>query len=187
MDSTTTDSKISQLPQGRIEIRKSDYLELIKQYRKNIQNRKSFDITLHKSLKLKNEKNYISIEKENNIEKKIENNQLTNINKNLKETILTPPKHCKKPIIKTSPKKKQGGKIIYKKNILENITNKKKNDLIKENIENENINQTEIIKNLKIYFLAISPPLRFPIINLNSLKSTSPSLFKSTSTITFFQ
>ena len=126
MESTTTDSKKNQLPQGRIEIRKSDYLELIKQYRKNIQNRKSFDITLHKSLKLKNEKNYISIEKENNIEKKIENNQLTNINKNLKETILTPPKHCKKPIIKTSPKKKQGGKIIYKKNILENITNKKK-------------------------------------------------------------
>ena len=81
MESTTTDSKKNQLPQGRIEIRKSDYLELIKQYRKNIQNRKSFDITLHKSLKLKNEKNYISIEKENNIEKKIENNQLTNIKK----------------------------------------------------------------------------------------------------------
>ena len=148
MDSIPTDSKKNNLPQGRIEIRKSDYLELIKQYRKNIQNRKSFDITLHKSLKLKHDKNFISTEKEKNIEKKIENQmENININKNLKETILTPPKQCKKPIIKTSPKKKQGGKIIYKKNILENITNKKKNDLIRENIENENINQTEIIKN----------------------------------------
>ena len=148
MDSITTDSKKNNLPQGRIEIRKSDYLELIKQYRKNIQNRKSFDITLHKSLKLKHDKNFISTEKEKNIEKKIENQmENININKNLKETILTPPKQCKKPIIKTSPKKKQGGKIIYKKNILENITNKKKNDLTKENIENEIINKTEIIKN----------------------------------------
>ena len=148
MDSITTDSKKNNFPQGRIEIRKNDYLELIKQYRKNIQNRKSFDITLHKSLKLKHDKNFISTEKEKNIEKKIENQmENININKNLKETILTPPKQCKKPIIKTSPKKKQGGKIIYKKNILENITNKKKNDLTKENIENEIINQTEIIKN----------------------------------------
>ena len=151
MDSTTTDSKISQLPQGRIEIRKSDYLELIKQYRNNIQNRKSFDITLHKSLKLKNENNYISTEKEKEkyIEKKLENKQITNINtnKNLKETILTPPKQCKKPIIKTSPKKKQGGKIIYKKNIIENTTNKKKNELNTKENEKEIINQTEIIKN----------------------------------------
>ena len=117
--------------------KKSDYLELIKQYRKNIDMRKSFDITLHKSLKLFNEK------KNNPNEKEIQNQDEKKekmIIKNLEENILTPPKKIKKHIIKTSPKKRQGAKIIYK-----NSTNliKKLKECPSENIEKEKLNQKE--------------------------------------------
>ena len=117
--------------------KKSDYLELIKQYRKNIDMRKSFDITLHKSLKIFNEK------KNNPNEKEIQNQDEKKekmIIKNLEENILTPPKKIKKHIIKTSPKKRQGAKIIYK-----NSTNliKKLKECPSENIEKEKLNQKE--------------------------------------------
>ena len=117
--------------------KKSDYIELIKQYRKNIDMRKSFDITLHKSLKIFNEK------KNNPNEKEIQNQDEKKekmIIKNLEENILTPPKKIKKHIIKTSPKKRQGAKIIYK-----NSTNliKKLKECPSENIEKEKLNQQE--------------------------------------------
>ena len=117
--------------------KKSDYLELIKQYRKNIDMRKSFDITLHKSLKIFNEK------KNNPNEKEIQNQDEKKekmIIKNLEENILTPPKKIKKHIIKTSPKKRQGAKIIYKnsKNLI-----KKLKECPSENIEKEKLNQKE--------------------------------------------
>ena len=117
--------------------KKSDYLELIKQYRKNIDMRKSFDITLHKSLKIFNEKKNNPNEKE--IQNQDEKKEKMNI-KNLEENILTPPKKIKKHIIKTSPKKRQGAKIIYK-----NSTNliKKLKECPSENIEKEKLNQKE--------------------------------------------
>ena len=126
--------------------KKSDYLELIKQYRKNIDMRKSFDITLHKSLKIFNEK------KNNPNEKEIQNQDEKKekmIIKNLEENILTPPKKIKKHIIKTSPKKRQGAKIIYK-----NSTNliKKLKECPSENIEKEKLNQQENVnKNIINY------------------------------------
>ena len=117
--------------------KKSDYLELIKQYRKNIDMRKSFDITLHKSLKIFNEKKNNPNEKE--IQNQDEKKEKIMI-KNLEENILTPPKKIKKHIIKTSPKKRQGAKIIYK-----NSTNliKKLKECPSENIEKEKLNQKE--------------------------------------------
>ena len=126
--------------------KKSDYIELIKQYRKNIDMRKSFDITLHKSLKIFNEK------KNNPNEKEIQNQDEKKekmIIKNLEENILTPPKKIKKHIIKTSPKKRQGAKIIYK-----NSTNliKKLKECPSENIEKEKLNQQENVnKNILNY------------------------------------
>ena len=126
--------------------KKSDYIELIKQYRKNIDMRKSFDITLHKSLKIFNEK------KNNPNEKEIQNQDEKKekmIIKNLEENILTPPKKIKKHIIKTSPKKRQGAKIIYK-----NSTNliKKLKECPSENIEKEKLNQQENVnKNIINY------------------------------------
>ena len=117
--------------------KKSDYIELIKQYRKNIDMRKSFDITLHKSLKIFNEKKNNPNEKE--IQNQDEKKEKIMI-KNLEENILTPPKKIKKHIIKTSPKKRQGAKIIYK-----NSTNliKKLKECPSENIEKEKLNQQE--------------------------------------------
>ena len=91
--------------------KKSDYLELIKQYRKNIDMRKSLDISLHKSLKIFNEK------KNNPNEKEIQNQDEKKekmIIKNLEENILTPPKKIKKHIIKTSPKKGKVQKLYIK-------------------------------------------------------------------------
>ena len=126
--------------------KKGDYLELIKQYRKNIDMRKSFDITLHKSLKIFNEKKNNPNEKE--IQNQDEKKEKIMI-KNLEENILTPPKKIKKHIIKTSPKKRQGAKIIYK-----NSTNliKKLKECPSENIEKEKLNQQENVnKNIINY------------------------------------
>ena len=126
--------------------KKSDYIELIKQYRKNIDMRKSFDITLHKSLKIFNEKKNNPNEKE--IQNQDEKKEKIMI-KNLEENILTPPKKIKKHIIKTSPKKRQGAKIIYK-----NSTNliKKLKECPSENIEKEKLNQQENVnKNILNY------------------------------------
>ena len=126
--------------------KKSDYIELIKQYRKNIDMRKSFDITLHKSLKIFNEKKNNPNEKE--IQNQDEKKEKIMI-KNLEENILTPPKKIKKHIIKTSPKKRQGAKIIYK-----NSTNliKKLKECPSENIEKEKLNQQENVnKNIINY------------------------------------
>ncbi len=126
--------------------KKGDYLELIKQYRKNIDMRKSFDITLHKSLKIFNEKKNNPNEKE--IQNQDEKKEKIMI-KNLEENILTPPKKIKKHIIKTSPKKRQGAKIIYK-----NSTNliKKLKECPSENIEKEKLNQQENVnKNILNY------------------------------------
>ena len=126
--------------------KKSDYIELIKQYRKNIDMRKSFDITLHKSLKIFNEKKNNPNEKE--IKNQDEKKEKIMI-KNLEENILTPPKKIKKHIIKTSPKKRQGAKIIYK-----NSTNliKKLKECPSENIEKEKLNQQENVnKNIINY------------------------------------
>ena len=126
--------------------KKGDYLELIKQYKKNIDMRKSFDITLHKSLKIFNEKKNNPNEKE--IQNQDEKKEKIMI-KNLEENILTPPKKIKKHIIKTSPKKRQGAKIIYK-----NSTNliKKLKECPSENIEKEKLNQQENVnKNILNY------------------------------------
>ncbi len=109
MDSSRTESKKYSITQGKNVI-KNDYLQLIKQYRKKNENKKKLEFNLHKSIKMLQENNIFSNEKN-------EDNNLKNITKKVSEKILTPPQEEKKHILKTSPKKKPKTKKIYKKKI----------------------------------------------------------------------
>ena len=128
MDSSRTESKKYSITQGKNVI-KNDYLQLIKQYRKKNENKKKLEFNLHKSIKMLQENNIFSNEKN-------EDNNLKNITKKVSEKILTPPQEEKKHILKTSPKKKPSAKIIYKNTInTPNLYNEKKKESLSVNIE----------------------------------------------------